>query len=295
MGNEPGTLEELRGEIDRIDDALHDLLIRRADVSLAIAKVKQPAAPGGNGALIPALRPAREAAILRRLLARHKGDLPPQVLVRIWREIIAASLRVQSRFHLHIYAGDNHSGLADLAHAHFGSQTPLRTHTRPSMVVHACAEEPNSLGIVPLPEIEEAGAAWWAQLAPAGEKGPRVVAKLPFVQDGEDGLSAFAIGTVEQEPSGDDTTLLLLEIAPGVSRTTLQSFLKSAGLKAKLTAAGRLLEKKLPDEILLEVKEFVGRDDPRLRALVDAAGGAIIRATPIGGYANPVVLRPAAR
>jgi chorismate mutase len=295
MGNEPATLEELRGEIDRIDDALHDLLIRRADVSLAIAKVKQPAVPGGNGALIPALRPAREAAILRRLLARHTGDLPPQVLVRIWREIIAASLRVQSRFHLHIYAADNHAGLADLAHAHFGSQTPVRTHTRPSMVVHACAEEPNSLGIVPLPEIEEPGAAWWAQLAPAGEKGPRVVAKLPFVQDGEDGLSAFAIGTVEQEPSGDDTTLLLLEIAPGVSRTTLQSYLKSAGLKAKLMAAGRLLEKKLPDEILLEVQEFVGKGDPRLRALVDAAGGAIVRAAPIGGYANPIVMRPAAR
>jgi hypothetical protein len=43
------------------------------------------------------------------------------------------------------------------------------------MVVHACAEEPNSLGIVPLPLIEEPGPAWWAQLAPAGEKGPRVV------------------------------------------------------------------------------------------------------------------------
>ena len=278
-----------------IDDALHDLLIRRADVSLAIAKVKQPAAQEGNGALVPALRPAREAVILRRLLARHKGDLPAQVLVRIWREIIAASLRVQSKFQLHVYAADNQSGFADLAHAHFGSLTPLRTHTRPSMVVHACAEEPNSLGIVPLPEIEEPGPAWWAQLAPAGEKGPRVVAKLPFVQDGEDGLSAYAIGTVEQEPSGDDTTLLLLEIAPGVSRAGLQSFLNSAGLKAKLMAAGRLLEKKVPDEILLEVKGFVGKDDPRLTALSHAAGDAITRVAPIGGYANPVVLPPAAR
>jgi hypothetical protein len=216
-------------------------------------------------------------------------------LVRIWREIIAASLRVQSKFQLHVYAAENPSGFADLAHAHFGSLTPLRSHTRPSMVVHACAEEPNSLGIVPLPEIDEPGPAWWAQLAPAGEKGPRVVAKLPFVQDGEDGLSAYAIGTAEQEPSGDDTTLLLLEIAPGVSRATLQSLLKSAGLKAKLMAAGRLLEKKVPDEILLEVKGFVGKDDPRLTTLAAAAGEAIIRVVPIGGYANPVVLPKAVR
>lgn len=289
MDEEKGTLEGLREEIDRIDDDLHDLLMRRAEVSRAIAKVKQPVA-GASGSPIPALRPAREAAILRRLLARHKGDLPPRVLVRIWREIIAASLRVQNKFHLHVYAADNQTGFADLAHDHFGSFTPIRAHTRPSLVVHACAEEPYSLGIVPLPEIEEPGPSWWAQLAPAGEKGARVVAKLPFVQEGADVLSAYAIGTVEQEPSGDDTTLLLLEIAPGISRATLQNFLRGAGLGGKLVAAGRLLEKKVPDEILLEVKGFVGKDDPRLNSLAEAAGEAITRVAPIGGYANPVVL-----
>jgi chorismate mutase-like protein len=294
MQDEKGTLEGLREEIDRIDDALHDLLMRRAEVSQAIAKVKQPEA-GAKTNLIPALRPAREAAILRRLLARHKGDLPARVLVRIWREIIAASLRAQNKFHLHVYAPDSQAGFADLAHDHFGSFTPIRTHTRPSLVVHACAEEPFSLGIVPLPEIEEPGPAWWAQLAPAGEKGPRVVAKLPFVQDGEDALAAYAIGTVEQEPSGNDTTLLLLEIAPGISRASLQNLLKGAGLAAKLAAAGRLLEKKVPDEILLEVKGFVGKDDQRLNALAEAAGDAITRVAPIGGYANPAVLPARAR
>jgi chorismate mutase-like protein len=289
------SLEDLRREIDQIDDGIHDLLIRRAEVSHAIAKVKQPNAGAGNGSIVPALRPAREAAILRRLLARHTGDLPPRVLARIWREIISASLRVQSRFQLHVYTGENQTGFRDLAQAHFGSLSPIRTHTKPSLVVHACAEEPNSIGIVPLPEIEEPGASWWAQLAPAGERGPRVLAKLPFVAEGNEGLSAYAIGTVEQEPSGDDTTLLLVEIAPGVSRTTLQAFLKSAGLPARLVAAGRLLEKKVPDELLLETKGFVGKGDPRLSALAAAAGETIARVAPIGGFANPIVLHSASR
>ena len=289
MNSEKSTLETLREEIDRIDNTLHDLLMHRAEVSGQIAKAKQPAA-SINGVPVPALRPAREAAILRRLLARHQGEMPARVLVRIWREIIAASLRVQNKFHLHVYAADNQSAFADIAHDHFGSFTPLRLHTRPSLVVHACAEEPYSLGIVPLPEIEEPGPSWWAQLAPAGERGPRVVAKLPFVQDGADVQSAYAIGTVEHEPSGDDTTLLLMEIAPGISRGTLQNLLKSSGLEAKLVAAGRLLEKKTPDEILLEVKGFVGKDDPRLKALAEAAGDSVTRTAPIGGYANPVML-----
>src|SRR5690242_13158011 len=146
----PGeTLEDLRGEIDQIDDAVHDLLMRRAELTGEVAKVKQTGDRRGNG-LAPAFHPAREAAILRRLISRHKGPLPERVLARIWREIIAASLRAQTEFQLHVYAGDTHSEFVDLAHGHFGSFMRVRTHTRPSLVVHACAEEPDSIGVVPL-------------------------------------------------------------------------------------------------------------------------------------------------
>lgn len=282
------TLEDLRSEIDGIDDALHDLLMRRAEVVRAIAKVKLARQPEGAG-LAAAFRPAREAAILRRLLSRHDGTFPKRVLARISREIIAASLSVQSGFVLHVFATANQPQFVDLARGHFGSFTPVKTHTRPTLVVHACAEEPNSIGVIPLPNFEEGGPAWWAQLAPAGEKGPRVVAKLPFAAREED-EAAYAIGAIEQEPSGDDTTLLLLEIAPTVSRATLYSLLKRAGLEAKVVAAGRLTDKRVPDELLLEVSGFVGCSDPRLPALMEAAGPIIPRVTPIGGFANPLVL-----
>ena len=288
------SLDELRREIDQIDDALHDLLLRRAEVSHAIAEVKH--VPGGEAGLASVMRPSREAAILRRLLARHRGDLPALVIVRIWREIIAASLRAQSKFQLHVYAADGHNGLADLARAHFGSLTPIRTHTRASLVLHACAEEPNSLGIVPIPELEEPGAAWWAQLAPSGERGPRVVAKLPFVvAEGDDGPSAYALGAVEQEESGDDTSLLVLEIPAGMSRTKLTGLFKETGLRARVAAAGRISEKNVPDEILVEVQGFIAKDDPRLAVLQENAGDAIARIASVGGFANPIQLPKAAR
>lgn len=282
------TLEDLRSEIDQIDDALHDLLMRRAEISRAIAEVKHARDPQVGG-LATAFRPSREAAILRRLLNRHTGSLPKRVLARIWREIIASSLTVQSGFQLHVYAAENHSEFVDLAHAHFGAFTPVKTHTRPSLVVHACAEEPNSLGVVPLPVLEEGGAAWWAQLAAAGEKGPRVVAKLPFAAP-EGSIEAYAIAAIEQEPSGDDTTLLLVEFAPGVSRTRLRSALKAAGLDGKLVAAGQLTNNKVPDELLLEVSGYVAPSDQRITDLSEAAGDIIGRVTTLGGFANPVVL-----
>ena len=49
------------------------------------------------------------------------------------------------------------------------------------------------------------------------------------------------------------------------------------------------MEKNVPDEILLEVKGFVGKDDQRLAVLADAAGDMIARIAPIGGFANPFV------
>src|SRR5260221_11185445 len=111
MAPDAKTLDDLRREIDEIDDSLHDLLIRRAAVSLDIAKVKAPA-NGGNRVLADSMRPAREAAILRRLLARHRGELPPRV-VGIWRQIIAASLRAQASFEVHVFIGNGQTAFLE--------------------------------------------------------------------------------------------------------------------------------------------------------------------------------------
>jgi chorismate mutase len=283
-----GTLDDLRGEIDKIDDALQDLLARRAAVTREIAKAKLSASSAVT--LGSAMRPAREAMILKRLLARRPPDLAPQLVVGIWREIISSSLRAQTTFHAHVYAGDGETAYVALARAYFGSETPIKTHGKPSLVVHACAEEQNALGVVPLPMTEVPGPAWWAQLAPSGERGPRVFAKLPIVVDGTDTRGAYAIGAIEQEPTGDDTSLVLLEMASGKSRNRLQALLREVGISARFTAAGGPAERNVPDEFLLEVSGFIGKGDPRLKALVKAAGDVIVRVDPIGGYANPMVL-----
>ena len=80
-------LASLRAELDRLDDALHDTLMRRAEV------VKQVAALRVKGP-VP-LRPGREAAIIRRLLARHDGGLPAFGIVRIWRELLGTTTAQQ--------------------------------------------------------------------------------------------------------------------------------------------------------------------------------------------------------
>ena len=80
-------LSELRRQIDEIDTALHDLIMRRTEVVQKIAAVK-----GSNGGAFHL--PGREAEVMRRLVRRHQGAFPKAALVRIWRELISALIRL---------------------------------------------------------------------------------------------------------------------------------------------------------------------------------------------------------
>lgn len=65
MPSDSRSLTELRREIDAIDEATHDLLMRRAGIVERVRTAKGGLDTGN------AWRPAREAEILRRLADRH--------------------------------------------------------------------------------------------------------------------------------------------------------------------------------------------------------------------------------
>src|SRR5690242_2942055 len=95
MSNGNVTLDDLRGEIDQIDDAIHDLVMRRAALAERIGALKDSSArvDGVTAAGAAYLRPGREATVLRRLVGRHNGSFPLPALVRLWREIMSSLLR----------------------------------------------------------------------------------------------------------------------------------------------------------------------------------------------------------
>lgn len=245
------TLDEIRAEIDRIDQAVHDLLMRRVEVVRQVGKVK--------GAAVPKWRPAREAALLRRLAARHKGEMPLGVLVRIWREmIVGGSLALQEAVTVSVA-----DGTWDLARDHFGSAVPFKARKSPAQVVRDVASGKATIGVVPAPA---SGDAWWALLA--AKDAPKIVVLLPFVASGK--AKAVAVARVAFEPSGSDRSLFVVDAAGA-------ALLKKAGLPVRRIASAPKLE-------LLEVAGFVGEDDPRLR-------NSKARVVAIGGYADPLSKR----
>ena len=95
---EDATLDGIRKEIDAIDDRMLHLLERRFD---AVARVRAAKSQDGDNALSP-IRPAREAAILRRLLGGPQSPVPAELTVRLWRAIISAATQSQAAVVIHV-------------------------------------------------------------------------------------------------------------------------------------------------------------------------------------------------
>jgi chorismate mutase / prephenate dehydratase len=89
LKTQPDQLDDLRGEVDRIDDGILELLAARRQVARHIAAEKQRAE-----------RPFRddlreEALLIERLSSAGKYELDADLVSRVWEQIMADSLRVQ--------------------------------------------------------------------------------------------------------------------------------------------------------------------------------------------------------
>ena len=218
-------LNALRARLDEIDDKIHDLLIDRARVVEGVARSGKPAA----------FRPGREAAILRRLLGRHTGQLPPRTLVRMWREMLAGTTAMQAPIVVAVYDPTGAIGLT--AREHFGFLTSVVPHPTIDGALEAVRTNRAAVAVLPFPSAES---AWWAELNRT-EPHLHVIARLPFWADRPDHVpsaDALAVATSAPDPSGHD-----------------RSFRARA------------------DGTIAEVEGLISDDDPRLPPNARALGG----------------------
>jgi len=274
----PPDLKGLRRRLDEIDDKLQDLLIDRAQIVSLVAASKKD----GNQ---PAFQPAREAEIIRRLVGRHRGALPVATLVRMWREMLAATVRLQSPFSVAVFAPADRPGFWDLGRDHYGSNTPMSAYDTVGQVIRAVAGGTGSVGVLPLPKVREPD-PWWPHLLSTDDDAPRVIARLPFGACGNAraDTDALAIGRSVQEESGLDRTLLGAECSVALGQPRISELLATAGLACTFLACsgrGKAV-------YLIEVEGFVPISDRRLGAFRLELGAALERLFPLGGYAVPL-------
>ena len=277
-------LDSLRQQIDAIDGELHAMIRRRADLVDRISAAKPP---GGL-----ALRPGREAQVMRQRLATHKGPFPSTAIYRMWREMMCAFTLMQTPdLKIAICRPADQPGYWDLARDHFGCQIPFVANDTPAQVLAAVRANPSTIGVVPTP-IESDATPWWPLLAGRDATLPNVVARLPFLDMPNArarGISAFVLARMEPEDSGDDRTLVSVEAATGLSRNRIAGALAKVGLPAFTSALDQVAGG--VHHYLVELPGVLADGDERLHELGTALGLTSGRVAAIGAYAVPATPR----
>jgi len=204
--SETPSLPELRREIDRIDQAMHGLLMERGEIIDRLIAAKQTQETGS------AFRPAREAEMMRRLVERHRGILPLDTVESIWRVIISTFTYVQAPFSIHADLSAGDAAMRDSARFHFGFTVPFIPHMGAASVVAAVSGSKGDLGLVPASIMAGAG-AWWSALE--FESAPKIIARLPFVDraDHPAAMPVFVVSRAAAEAMAKEVEVWSVRVA----------------------------------------------------------------------------------
>ncbi len=263
------TLADLRIEIDRIDAALHRLLIERGEIIHRLIEAK--ARHGGGSAF----RPGREADMMRRLVSRHEGLLPLDTVESIWRIIISTFTFVQANYSVHADISGGDAAMRDCCRFHFGFTVPYVVHHGAASVIEAVANSSGDLGMVPVEAGAAAGPWWQALIAPHA---PKIIARLPFVErpDHPAGLPLFVIAQPLVEAVVRDVVLYAVTIEHGRDNPALCLGVPGAEVLSRFSDRSGMF-------LMISTKGGCGPDE--LREALVRSGVAEPRIAEIGSHA----------
>jgi chorismate mutase len=279
--NAKGSLEALRRDIDSIDDAIQDLIMRRTELVEQVRDLKRDSKIK--------IRPSREAEILYRLVGRQRGRFPKRELVVIWRHLITATLAFEGPFSTAVYGTKDETGYWDLARDHFASFTPMSRHSSMRSVIEAVHRQDATVGVLPVPRHDDAD-PWWRYLVTHQPDTPRIIARLPFAEGLSRRVEALAICPVALTPTGRDRSFFVIDMQSRMAFDPLAAVLAECHLPPTFMTLWS--EEQRPETwlYLIEVDDYLSDDDARLGALASRLGKPVNRIVALGGYAKPLTV-----
>jgi len=266
------SLADLRQEIDRIDEAMHRLLMERGTIIDRLIASKKASEAG----LSSAFRPGREASMMKALAERHQGLLPLDTVETIWRVIIGTFTYVQSNYSVHADVSAGDAPMRDSARFHFGFTVPYITHPSAAAVIEAVASSRGDLGIFRLDQGATSG-AWWRTLA--DKRRPKIIARLPFIErpDHPAGTPVFVISKPLTDAAVRDVVLYAAQF---------ERWHKGAN-EALIQLGGEVVASAADTNGLSELIAVPGTVEPtQLRQTLTKAGASLAQLVEIGSHAE---------
>jgi chorismate mutase len=250
--SQPGheALEGIRREIDGLDDTMLSLVAERLKLAdkLAQMKAQQSGLP---------VRPGREINLLRRLVDAAPAPVEAELVVELWRSLMAATLRRQRVIDVVIGGGrSDPARLFDIARRHFGARARIKDLIEPQAALQRVAENPeNIVAVTTWPAAPGVG-AWWPALSEHRFQRLHIITGLPVVGSAAETPEAAVFAAAEPEEAGGDVSILL-GFDP---HHRLQRALSDAGFNGKEFARAE-------PRVLVRIEGYVAVNDPRVAAM----------------------------
>ena len=194
-------IETIRRDIDRVDNALLELIAERLELSGQVRRAK-----GG----MRVWRPSREDSHVRQLASKAEAT-QASLVSTIWAELMSASLAAQGPMRLHVALEGDVLTNWSLVRDRFGAALDVLTYPTTSAALAACYSEDEGVAVLPAPAPPPGGMInWWTALGPGwAMEGLHILAGLPRTGR-RDWPQAVAVADVVLTPSGADQTLLCI-------------------------------------------------------------------------------------
>jgi len=142
-------LEQVRREIDAIDERIHTLINDRARLAQQVGISKSR-----DGRTVDFYRPEREAQVLRKARARNAGPLRDEEVVRLFREIMSACLAQQEPLKVAFLGPEGTFTQSAVLH-HFGHSVRALSVASIDEVFHEVEAASADFGVVPIENSTE--------------------------------------------------------------------------------------------------------------------------------------------
>ncbi len=225
-------LKSLREEIDEIDSKLIDLIDKRTQVVLSISSNKVSGS---------AIRTAREAEVLRKILTKTPNNFPKKAIIRIWRELISVYSQLQNSFSIGLCAPKYSVGYWDIARDYFGSASRIILYKSEKALLQKISDEPSFIGVFPHP-LSDQDSLWWKNIGVGSNSDTNIIARLPYGGKSEDQfeeLEAVAVASFPSEKSGKDRSWLIIEFSKQKSVDLLLMIIQRLGISGQLLSQMR--------------------------------------------------------
>ena len=270
------TLQDLRVSIDDIDRKIHSLLVERAEVVAAIGRIKsstESISSCGN------LRIDRECDVIRTRIHEHKGKFPLNSLIRIWREIISASLRIEGDFSVAVHARKNFASFQFLQNVrdYFGSHTDMRIYSSSIAAVNAVNKNKADVAAFPIFSADKnVDKLWLIKDIPL-----KIALRLPIIREKNDlSADAFVLAKGDCHPMENDISVLRVFSSQSVAELT--RFFADCGITGVVLEASCQAKDINSRFYLLTVNDYVALNDSRLQKFIKMP--KVMKAEVLGWY-----------